>query len=110
VLRRSLGVDDDVDTVIEIHPDGTLCAYEESTARKRRGSTVRKVSIDIREILDGCRKQDRYQKPSTAESWVDSIVRRIPIADFGNDSARVCYRVKVWLLQELKRISEDGET
>lgn len=101
-LRRSLGVDEDGnDMVVELLPGGSMRLYEETTARKRRNSKVDAVEVDLRELYEA--KQGSADVPDD-DSWIDALLRKMPIADFSGDAAKVGYRAKVWLMNELQKL------
>ena len=97
-ISRSLGVDGNEDTVVEIRDDRTVVIRKEPTDRRLgRGEKLPEVVIDV---------DDAWEKgnaASNAEAKVDQLLSALHTADFsGQTPEKIEYKMRVWLINKLK--------
>jgi hypothetical protein len=96
--RIRIGRDGD-DVEASVFADGLVQLLEKKV---RRGTTPRSMSFNLMDVWDKGGTDGLGQA-------LDEMIRRLPIADFGNDPAKVAYRAKAWLMAELTKLNKHGK-
>lgn len=107
-LTRSFGIADGEDYVVELNEDGYITFRREPADRKlRRREEVPSVRLHVSEVC-----ADLTIPKGDVESILEQIARRVPIADFSEETSphKIPYKVKVWLMNALKEITAPPET
>lgn len=102
-ISRSLGSIENQDFVATLQGDRKLeLRLEPLDRRMKRGEKCESMVVDLEELWDARAKP----KEIPTDSFVDDLIRKLPIADFSGAPDKVGYAAKVWLLNELKKLRE----
>lgn len=105
-VSRSLGNLESQDFVVVIRGDRKLeIKLEPNGRRLGRGEKVETLELDLEELWDNRAKP----KEIPADSFVDDLLKKLPVASLSGTPEKVGYVVKVWLLGELKKLREKGK-
>lgn len=104
VKKLTIGLDEDTLLLVSIAGDGVVTIVDKpAQGRRKRGQQQRTLVVDIKDLWN-----QRGDAPKV-ESVFDELLRRMPVADFTEVPEKVGYKVKVWLRNELKKMTEVAE-
>ena len=109
-LTRHFFTEENEDLVVELNAEGYVVFRREPNDRKlKRGEQLPEFRVNV---IEAC---SNLSAPAAEESDVAAILEKIaakvPIASFEDETpAKAAYKMKVWLLDELKKTISDNRT
>jgi len=99
VVSRSFGIEDETDTVVLLSEEGTVTVRKEPVRRLRKGEQCPEATVTVDALWET--RERPLESKDELTKFVDNLVSRIPIADFGITDPKADYKVKAWLLKQL---------